>query len=94
MTINDYPGLSCSLYSIVIRFDFIQLQYKPMDGHHGKHSMNSLTVKIYVDVDGELLPLPQGHPKGSELLPHGLHLLLQLPVLGPELCVLLILDLK
>ena len=65
-----------------------------MDGHHGKHLINSLTVKNLLDVDGELLPLPQGHPKGPQLLPHGLHLLLQLPVLGPELCVLLILDLE
>ena len=65
-----------------------------MDGHHGKHLINSLTVKIYADGDGELLLLPRGHPKGSQLLPHGLHLLLKLPVPGPELCVLLILDLE
>ena len=46
-------------------------------------------IKIYVDVNGGLLPLPLGHPEGSHLLPHVLQLLLQLLIPGPELCVFL-----
>ena len=46
-------------------------------------------IKIYVDVNGGLLPLPLGHPEGSHGLPHGLHLLLQLLVPSPELGVFL-----
>ena len=45
--------------------------------------------KNLVDVGEGLLPQTLGHRKGSQLLPHVLHLLLQLLIPGPELCVFL-----
>ena len=81
--IQGYPRLS-RLFPYWIQFHSFHC-HQSLDDHQGYHSSN----KNLVDVGEGLLPQTLGHSKGSQLLPHVLHLLLQLLIPGPELCVFL-----